>query len=58
MRAPQVNRLTDTYQGIDVCGQRLADEIRGLVAQHPSLQRISVIGHSMVGQAGRLAGTN
>ncbi|GIL80454.1 hypothetical protein Vretifemale_9661, partial [Volvox reticuliferus] len=45
----KVNRLTDTYDGIDVCGQRLADEIRSVAASHPSLQRISVIGHSMGG---------
>ncbi|EFJ47651.1 hypothetical protein VOLCADRAFT_91609, partial [Volvox carteri f. nagariensis] len=45
----KVNRRTDTYDGIDVCGQRLADEIRSVVAAHPSLQRISVIGHSMGG---------
>ncbi|GIL60273.1 hypothetical protein Vafri_14904 [Volvox africanus] len=45
----KVNRLTDTYDGIDVCGQRLADEIRSVAAAHPSLQRISVIGHSMGG---------
>ncbi|KAG2423781.1 hypothetical protein HXX76_015057 [Chlamydomonas incerta] len=45
----QVNRRTDTYDGIDVCGGRLADEIRGVVAAHPSLTRISVVGHSLGG---------
>ena len=43
----QANRRTDTFDGIDVCGQRLADEMRQVVARHPSLERISVIGHSM-----------
>ncbi|KAG2488152.1 hypothetical protein HYH03_013295 [Edaphochlamys debaryana] len=45
----QVNRLTATYDGIDVCGRRLADEIRAVAAAHPGLQRISVVGHSMGG---------
>ncbi|GLC52657.1 hypothetical protein PLESTB_000654200 [Pleodorina starrii] len=45
----KVNRRTDTYDGIDVCGQRLADEIRSVTTAYPSLQRISVIGHSMGG---------
>jgi hypothetical protein len=30
--------------GIDVCGQRLADEMRAVIERHPSLQRISVVG--------------
>lgn len=41
--------------GIDVCGQRLADEIRGVVRRHPSLTRITVIGHSMGGLLVRFA---
>jgi hypothetical protein len=28
--------------GIDVCGQRLADEMKAIVARNPSLERISV----------------
>lgn len=45
----EVNRLTETYDGIDVCGMRLAQEIRSVVAAHPKLERISVVGHSMGG---------
>ncbi len=44
-----------TYDGIDVCGQRLADEVRAVVAANPGLQRISVIGHSMGGLLARYA---
>ncbi|KAL6763416.1 putative serine esterase-domain-containing protein [Haematococcus lacustris] len=44
-----VNRRTDTFDGIDVCGRRLAEEIQGVVKAHPSLQRLSVVGHSMGG---------
>ncbi|PNG98959.1 hypothetical protein TSOC_015273, partial [Tetrabaena socialis] len=50
-----VNRRTETYDGIDVCGRRLADEIRTVAAAHPDLQRISVIGHSMGGLLARYA---
>ena len=32
----QANRRTDTFDGIDVCGARLADEMRGVVARHPA----------------------
>lgn len=50
IHASQCNRRNDTFDGIDVCGQRLADEMRAVVAQHPSLERISVVGHSMGAQ--------
>lgn len=38
-----------TFEGIDVCGERLAAEIRAVVEQHPGLARISLLGHSMGG---------
>ena len=38
-----------TFDGVDVCGERLAEEIREVVAAHPSLERISLLGHSMGG---------
>lgn len=38
-----------TFEGIDVCGERLAEEIRAVVAQHPGLARISLVSHSMGG---------
>lgn len=38
-----------TYGGIDACGSRLADEVRGVVAAAgPSLTRISIIAHRWV----------
>lgn len=44
-----------TYQGIDRCGDRLAAEIVALVQQHPQLQYISLVGHSMGGLLVRYA---
>ena len=44
-----------TYQGIDRCGERLAEEVNGYVDEHPALQRISVVGHSMGGLIARYA---
>ncbi len=44
-----------TYQGIDRCGERLAEEVTAYVQQHPALQRISVMGHSMGGLIARYA---
>ena len=44
-----------TYQGIDRCGERLAQEVGAYVRQHPALQRISVVGHSMGGLIARYA---
>ncbi len=38
-----------TFDGIDVCGERLAEEIWAEVAKYPSLQKMSLIGHSMGG---------
>lgn len=51
-----VNEFTSTYHGIDTCGERLAQEIRDLVEiKHPTVRRISVIGHSMGGLIARYA---
>ena len=44
-----------TYQGVDKCGERLAKEVSAYVEQHPALQRISVLGHSMGGLIARYA---
>lgn len=49
------NERTRTFDGVDACGERLAEEIRGVAAQHPELRRISVLGHSMGGLIGRYA---
>lgn len=43
------NEFTATYQGIDTCGHRLADEVKTIIATNPNLERISVLGHSMGG---------
>jgi len=51
----EVNKFTQTYHGIDVCGRRLAAEIRELAANNPALQRLSIIGHSMGGLISRFA---
>ncbi|KAK9829760.1 hypothetical protein WJX72_007706 [[Myrmecia] bisecta] len=53
--ASEVNRLLQTFDGIDSCGQRLAEEIQAVVAEHGTLVRISVIGHSMGGLVARYA---
>ena len=39
--------LNPMSQGIDACGERLAGEIRAVIVQHPSLQEISFISHSL-----------
>jgi esterase/lipase superfamily enzyme len=44
-----------TYDGIDTCGTRLAEEIRALVASQQELRRISIIAHSMGGLISRYA---
>jgi hypothetical protein len=43
------NERKRTFEGVDVCGERLAAEIESVAAQHPGLQRISILGHSMGG---------
>ncbi|CAL5220186.1 g2158 [Coccomyxa viridis] len=49
------NMSMKTYQGVDKCGERLAKEVSAYVEQHPALQRISVLGHSMGGLIARYA---
>ena len=44
-----------TFEGIDRCGERLAHEVEECIAKHPSLERISVMGHSMGGLIVRYA---
>ncbi|WIA18520.1 hypothetical protein OEZ85_009970 [Tetradesmus obliquus] len=50
-----VNTGARTYDGIDMCGTRLAAEITQLAAAHPSLCSISLLGHSMGGLIARYA---
>jgi len=44
-----------TFDGLDTCGMRLAAEVEQVVRQHPNLQRISFLGHSMGGLLARHA---
>ncbi|KAK1928812.1 putative lipase [Phytophthora citrophthora] len=38
-----------TYDGVDLGGERLADEIQQLAAKMPKLQKLSMVGHSLGG---------
>jgi len=51
----QANAFVKTFDGIDVCGERLADEIRDLAKARPNLKYLSVIGHSLGGLIARYA---
>lgn len=49
------NTYAKTFDGIDTCGQRLAQEVCDVVAANPSLRSISFVGHSMGGLLARCA---
>ena len=49
------NERLSTFQGMDSCGTRLAEEVRECVTRHSTLQSISFIGHSMGGLLCRYA---
>lgn len=44
-----------TFNGIDVMGNRLANEVISVIKRHPDLQKISFIGHSLGGLIARYA---
>ncbi|XP_022879116.1 putative lipase ROG1 isoform X2 [Olea europaea var. sylvestris] len=44
-----------TFDGVDVMGTRLADEVISVVAHYPNLQKISFVGHSLGGLIARYA---
>ncbi|PIN21088.1 putative alpha/beta hydrolase [Handroanthus impetiginosus] len=44
-----------TFDGVDVMGKRLADEVISVVDRHPNLQKISFVGHSLGGLVARYA---
>lgn len=44
-----------TFDGVDVMGKRLADEVLSIVQKHPNLQKISFICHSLGGLVARYA---
>lgn len=49
------NTYAKTFDGIDTCGRRLAQEVCDVVAANPSLRSISFVGHSMGGLLARCA---
>lgn len=55
VHASVANRGLKTMEGLDVGGERLASEVQRLVSAMPSLQYISMIGHSMGGLLARYA---
>lgn len=44
-----------TFDGVDVMGSRLADEVMSVIKRRPELQKISFIGHSLGGLITRYA---
>ncbi|KAK1413005.1 hypothetical protein QVD17_34687 [Tagetes erecta] len=44
-----------TFNGVDVMGNRLANEVVSVIKRHPNLQQISFIGHSLGGLIARYA---
>ncbi|KAL8225451.1 hypothetical protein R6Q57_018008 [Mikania cordata] len=44
-----------TFNGVDVMGNRLANEVTSVIKRHPNLQKISFIGHSLGGLIARYA---
>ncbi|KAL0029171.1 hypothetical protein WJX79_000097 [Trebouxia sp. C0005] len=53
--ASDANSLMQTFDGIDSCGDRLAAEVRQKAKEYPSLEKISLLGHSMGGLLVRYA---
>ncbi|GMI91057.1 hypothetical protein like AT1G10040 [Hibiscus trionum] len=44
-----------TFDGVDVMGDRLAEEVKSVIGRHPSVQKISFVGHSLGGLIARYA---
>ncbi|KAL6215533.1 hypothetical protein ACLB2K_014962 [Fragaria x ananassa] len=44
-----------TFDGVDVMGERLAEEVRSVIKRHRSVQKISFVGHSLGGLIARYA---
>ncbi|KAB2040670.1 hypothetical protein ES319_D02G099400v1 [Gossypium barbadense] len=49
------NSSTLTFDGVDVMGDRLAEEVKHVISCHPSVQKISFVGHSLGGLVARYA---
>jgi hypothetical protein len=52
---PACNALTRSFDGVEEGASRIADEIREVVAAHPTLARLSLIGNSLGGIYARYA---
>jgi hypothetical protein len=50
---PKSNNGLKTLAGIEACGARLVAELQDLVAKHPRLETISLMGHSLGGLLAR-----
>ncbi|XP_021687385.2 lipid droplet phospholipase 1 isoform X2 [Hevea brasiliensis] len=51
----KTNSGTLTFDGVDVMGARLAEEVISVIKRHPSVKKISFIGHSLGGLVARYA---
>ncbi|CAN6539981.1 unnamed protein product [Malus baccata var. baccata] len=51
----ECNYSTLTFDGVDVMGERLAEEVISVIKRHPSVQKISFVGHSLGGLIARYA---
>ncbi|XP_048227019.1 putative lipase ROG1 isoform X1 [Ricinus communis] len=51
----KANSATLTFDGVDVMGDRLAEEILSVIERNPSVKKISFIGHSLGGLVARYA---
>ncbi|GAB4839250.1 hypothetical protein Ancab_028777 [Ancistrocladus abbreviatus] len=49
------NYSTLTFDGVDVMGERLADEVLSVIERHPYVRKISFISHSLGGLISRYA---
>ncbi|VVA90677.1 unnamed protein product [Arabis nemorensis] len=49
------NHSTQTFGGVDVMGERLAEEVRSVIKRYSNLQKISFVGHSLGGLIARYA---
>ncbi|KAM7278162.1 hypothetical protein ACFE04_005296 [Oxalis oulophora] len=49
------NSAMSTFDGVDVMGRRLAEEVIDCIRRHPTVQKISFIGHSLGGLVARYA---
>ncbi|XP_027356310.1 putative lipase YDR444W [Abrus precatorius] len=51
----ECNSAMLTFDGVDVMGERLAVEVISVIKRHPSVQKISFVGHSLGGLVARYA---